>query len=437
MISENKKESLTLKTIHHLPVSKLLTAISVIFFSAEVYSQDSTVALSRLKQDSGKSEDTRLRLFRGKTQVDLIDIGRWIIEKHAGPRKDSSTVKAGQIYFSGFPYAQYTLQTGVAVSIGGNAAFYLSNDTAENISSIESSLNYSLKKQFFVPIELNIWTKGNKYNILANWNFSIFPQFTYGLGGFTTGDDGYRIDYNNLRLYQTVLKTTARNFYVGLGYDLDLFWNIQQVNLTADTITDWTKYGFSHNSKSSGPTLSVLYDGRRNAINPYPSNYASLVFRTNLKFLGSDNNWSSILVDLRKYIRLSESSNNILAFWSYNWFTITGNPPYLNLPNTASDEYSNLGRGYIQGRFRGKNLVYLESEYRFGITPNGLLGGVIFANAQSYTETTNNRFEKVLPGLGAGLRLKFNKFSKTNIALDYGFGIHGSSGIFANLGEVF
>jgi len=30
-----------------------------------------------------------------------------------------------------------------------------------------------------------------------------------------------------------------------------------------------------------------------------------------------------------------------------------------------------------------------------------------------------------------------NKFPRTNICLDYGFGLHGSQGIFANLGEVF
>ena len=127
----------------------------------------------------------------------------------------------------------------------------------------------------------------------------------------------------------------------------------------------------------------------------------------------------------------------MLAFWSYDWLTLDGKPPYLTLPTTAGDTYNNLGRGYIQGRYRGKNLVYLESEYRFGITSNGLIGGVVFANAQSFTEENNNRFEVISPGWGAGIRIKLNKFSKTNVCLDYGFGTHGSRGLFANLGEVF
>ena len=60
-----------------------------------------------------------------------------------------------------------------------------------------------------------------------------------------------------------------------------------------------------------------------------------------------------------------------------------GNPPYLDLPSTGWDSYNNTGRGYVQGRYRGKDLMYLESEYRFGITRNGLFGGVVFANAET------------------------------------------------------
>ena len=136
-------------------------------------------------------------------------------------------------------------------------------------------------------------------------------------------------------------------------------------------------------------------------------------------------------------MRFPAFSKNTLAFWTYDWFTLSGKPPYLNLPFTASDTYNNFGRGYIQGRFRGQNLLYCESEYRFGITKNGFFGGVVFLNAQSFSEPDTHRFKALLPGWGTGIRIKLNKFSRTNIAIDYGFGLHGSNGIFANLGEVF
>jgi hypothetical protein len=89
------------------------------------------------------------------------------------------------------------------------------------------------------------------------------------------------------------------------------------------------------------------------------------------------------------------------------------------------------------GRFRGKKFVYLESEYRYGILKNGLLSGVAFANVSSFSNWPSNQFNGVLPGGGIGIRVKINRHSDTNVALDYGFGIQGSRGLFFNVGEVF
>ena len=82
-------------------------------------------------------------------------------------------------------------------------------------------------------------------------------------------------------------------------------------------------------------------------------------------------------------------------------------------------------------------MLYLEAEYRFGLTPDGLLGGVVFANGESYTEMTTNRFEYLAPACGVGLRIKLDKFSKTNFCVDYGWGLNGNGGFQLNIGEVF
>jgi hypothetical protein len=120
-----------------------------------------------------------------------------------------------------------------------------------------------------------------------------------------------------------------------------------------------------------------------------------------------------------------------------DWLSQSGRPPDLMLPSIGWDETYNTGRGYIQGRYRGKNMVYFESEYRFGLSKSGLLGGVVFANLQCFSSDISNQYSNVFPGYGAGLRLKINKFSNTNICIDYGFGANNSRGFFINLGEVF
>jgi hypothetical protein len=168
------------------------------------------------------------------------------------------------------------------------------------------------------------------------------------------------------------------------------------------------------------------------------------VFRPNRQALGSTTNTEMLLLEGRAYVHPSRRSANVLAFWSYNALTLKENPPFLDLPSTGWDTSSNLGRGYIQGRFRGKNLLYLESEYRFGLTRSRLLGGVVFANAQAVSEDAQRpdepiakRYDKVAPAVGAGLRVNLNKVSHTNLGIDYARGIQGSSSLSFNVGEVF
>jgi hypothetical protein len=391
------------------------------------------------RDTAGKISDTgyRVHWFSGKQQVDLIDVGRSILLRHPKPRIDSAVKKPGHVYASLLPSAEYTLQTSFAIDIVGNLAFYTSSDPNQNISNIYLNTTITTKSQLLIPLQANIWSMKNKYNLITDWRYEKYPQDTYGLGGLTKDTDAYGIYFEYLRFYTTLLKTVAPDFYLGLGYNVDYFYNVREVNPPPGVTTDFQAYGLHPVSTSSGPTFNVLYDGRRNSINPEPGYYASLIYRPNFTFLGSDADWQSLQFDARAYKRFPANSGNILAFWTYDCFTLNGDPPYLLLPATASDTYSNSGRGYIQDRFRGKDMLYLESEYRFGILSNGLLGGVVFVNAQSFTEPTNHRFEAINPGWGAGLRIKLNKFSRTNICLDYGFGLHGSGGIFANLGEVF
>jgi hypothetical protein len=398
------------------------------------------VLIRTYSQDSTRPEPPapyRVHWFTGKDPVDLIDIGRSIVLRHPRPRLDTAVKTPGHLYGSLLPSAEYTLQTSFALDLVGNLAFYPSNEAKENLSNLYLNTTFTSKAQILIPLQGNIWSKGNKYNLLNDWRYEKYPQDTYGLGSLSKTSNDDPIDFSYLRFYTTLLKTIAPDFYVGFGYNVDYFYNVKETAPKPGTVTDFEKYGLTRTSLSSGPTFNILYDGRRNSINPEAGYYASLIYRPNFTIFGSDSNWQSLQVDARVYKHFPAGSKNIIAFWTFDQFTLKGNPPYLLLPSTASDTYSNMGRGYIQGRFRGKDQLYLESEYRFGITSNGLLGGVIFANAQSFTEPTTNRFEAINPGWGAGIRIKLNKFSRTNIAFDYGFGLNGSRGFFANLGEVF
>ena len=366
-------------------------------------------------------------------QKDLIDIVQKILDKKTSPEKRKLPKKAN---FSLIPYAGYTLSTGFVADISGNVGFYTSSTHNENYSIVAADLSYDTKSQKVFLTRSEIWTSGNNYKLVSDLRFEKYPTDTYGLGTFTTFATDNDVVYNYLRIYETVLKKITGDFYMGLGYNLDYHYNIISGGNLNNSVSDFEKYGQTSKSSSSGINIDFLFDNRKNPFNPIGGTYANILFRENPTFLGSNANWQSILFDFRKYFRLSPNSNSTFAVWSIMQFT-SGNVPYLDLPATGGDMYNNSGRGYAVGRFRGRNELYLEGEYRFGITRNGLLGAVIFANGESFSELKSNAFETIAPAAGTGIRIKLNKHSNSNICIDYGVGTGGSRGFFVNLGEVF
>jgi len=369
------------------------------------------------------------------SQKDVIDLLKKVFSVKRDTA-DSVIVKPGKILLAVVPAIGYAPQTGPTALLAANLSFYVSNPRNTKLSTIVLSQNYSLRNQIMIPIVTNIWTPHNKLNLLGDWRYYKYPTFTYGLGDHTTLANADLINYNYIKIHQQALKKIARHFYIGLGYGLDYHFNIRQEGDSTSSNFDQYNKGAS-TTISSGALVNLLHDSRNNINNPDEGTYASLKYHPCFKFLGSDNNWQSIVGDFRKYIKLSPKGNHVLAFWSLNWFTFGGKVPYFDLPSTGWDTYSNSGRGYVQGRFRGGNMLYLETEYRFNITKNGLFGGVVFTNAQSVSDWPGNKFKTIYPAAGTGIRIKVNKYSKVNFDIDYAVGVGGSQGLYFNLSELF
>ncbi len=369
-------------------------------------------------------------------QRDMIDMAMLILHKDISKRLDTTNGIGMRLRLSASPIIEYTISTGFTAGIAAGGAFVTSLKQQTNTSSFLFAVKYTQKKQFLLPIQSSVWTPGNKFNFIGDWRYLNYPQDTWGIGGETTDADKNMVSYKYLRLYELCLRQIVKNFYVGGGYQLDYHWEIAQSGVLPGEVTDFDKYGYSNHSVSSGIVLDVQYDSRKNPINPDGgSMYANFKFIQNSSLLGSDTPWNAVQIDIRKYFALRHHS--VLAFWFYSVLTTSGNPPYLDLPGTGTDSYNNTARGYVQQRYIGKKYIDLESELRFPITKNGLLGGVVFASAGSVSEFDSNTFQTIFPSFGAGLRIKFNKFSKTNVCVDYGFGIKDSHGFEGNLGEVF
>jgi outer membrane protein assembly factor BamA len=317
-----------------------------------------------------------------------------------------------------------------------NAAFTLGHEDSTNVSSIYFLPYTDFAENIGFGVKINLWTPENNWNFPAEFRISSLNQYSYGLGSGTEKNDQFKLKYNNVRLYFSANRRVINHIYAGLGLNYDRYYDVNSVDAPTSP-NDFEKYGVGTDktSFSTGLTFNALYDDRRNSINPANGHYVSIVYRTNPSFLKNDSRWNSLYVDYRQYISIDPNKRKIFALWAFYWGSY-GDVPYFNLPGTQLEFGTRSGRGFPQARFRGKHMLYFESEYRFDITDNGLFGAVVFANFQSLTEPVSNDFKYINPAIGVGARIKFNKESATNLTLDFGVGKE-SFNVYIGLGEFF
>ncbi|MFI5139400.1 MAG: hypothetical protein ACHQIM_16375 [Sphingobacteriales bacterium] len=378
------------------------------------------------------AKDTIISNKKGVTQIDVTDVLEDVFKIKHKATVDSVTTKPT---ISIIPALGYSLVSRLGVVLSGNMAFR--TGPKSRISTIVASTSYTQNRQYTLPVQTSIWSKDNVYNYVGQYRFYKYPQSTFGLGSSSNIKNEDPMDYSYFQFNETVLRHITGNLYAGLGYVFDDHWNVSEKGNPNGTLSDYAAYGKLAHSIASGFTLTSSFDSRDNSLNPLKGGYGFVQFRTNFRFMGSTSSWQSLIIDLRKYYRFPEGSDNVIALWSYDWLVLSGKPAYVDLPGNQWDPSSATGRGYIQGRFRGAQMVYLEGEYRYKITPDGLLGGVFFINLESFSAGPGTRLQGIQPGFGPGLRIKLNTISRTNVTLDYGFGRQGSNGLFIDVGEAF
>jgi hypothetical protein len=368
---------------------------------------------------------------------DLIDVFKTTF-KYSPQRIQKRGRK--KVYFSLIPTSSSVPGGGKALITSTSAAFYLGSRRNTALSSVTFVPYLNFKGRYSLGFRNNIYTNKNKWNIQGDTRFSLYPEYVYGTNRTNNQNERLLVTYKYIRFYQTLLKQLKPYLLAGAGYNLDYHMNIQSIGDTIG-LGKFLNYphgtGTNKNSFSSGITFNLLYDSRNNSLNPLPGAYVNFIYRVNPYFLGNgDNTWKSIYLDGRKYIDLLGKRRRVLALWSYVWSALNNNVPYLDLPAIGYEPYQRSGRGIEQNRYRGKNLVYLEGEYRSDLRDDGLLGYVVFANFNATSGPGDGKFTGLHPAVGTGLRVKFNKRSNTNIAIDYGLS-NGHSALTINLGEAF
>ncbi|WP_057831820.1 BamA/TamA family outer membrane protein [Colwellia sp. TT2012] len=387
----------------------------------------------------------------------------------------NSGLEANKLYLTPIPVIGYNPANGTIYGVGASASYYFGDPKTTKVSNMIAGLAKTSLGQSIFLFKSTGFTANNDWALLGDWRYLDTSQPTYGLG---TGPDSSKLvtsgqefefdgdifsgtydktqmmEFKYYRFYETALKRIHGDWYVGLGYHLDLYKDIQDnmldLNAEEKVITSHYSYsqlnGFDPTGYTlSGLSLNVMFDSRDNAINPAKGQYALATYRYNAEFLGSDQKSSSLWLEYRKFHNLTPGKKypDVLAFWAYGNFITSGDVPYMTLPATGYDQYARSGTGYVQGRFRGQDYAYVGVEYRkhlFNMWWDVPVGGVVQVNASTASATGLNDInlgQYIKPGYGIGLRFMLDKKTGTNVGIDFGRGADGASAMYVRLNENF
>jgi hypothetical protein len=354
-------------------------------------------------------------------QVDVPDLIRTLLKRPAVSTNQSPDTVETSI----LPTVSYNPAFGFGLGAVYSASSRRAGETS-GVSSVQASAAFTTQKQLLTAVRADIGSRNDRWRLLGDARFYKGLQRTYGLGSDTPEEPSVLLDYYLARTYATFYRSVAGPLRLGAGYHLDYYAGIKPNDREEIDGAGTT---------ASGVSANALIDTRDNALNASRGVYARASYYAFPESLGSDSSWQASQFEGRAYAALPSARRQILAFWAMAWLTESGEPPYFNLPSVGWDTYGRSARGYAAGRFRGRDWIYTEAEYRVDLLRNGFMGAVGFINTSRLSDE-NGVYGSWAPGGGGGLRFKLNKRHGTNIAMDVGFG-RGSNGIWFGLNEAF
>jgi hypothetical protein len=333
----------------------------------------------------------------------------------------------------------------------------LGNDPNTLFSVAATSASITTKGILYFYVNHNLFTPGNKYNFQGNIVVAktVTPDYGFGIGrGFKGGSAAdsvladpthkvYPIHSYYFNVREKVYKKVADNLFLGTGMSFEIRRSITDndtVNNATPSSVYNNRHGFPQDRYSAnGFLFNLEYITRDNPDRAYKGIYFDAGIRVNQTWIGSTRNSVQLTSDFRKYFSLSAAyPETVLAFWNWGSYLVAGDIPFLELPGTGRDGTFRSGRGYTTQYFKGTRFNDTEAEFRFPILTNKFISGVVFGNLQTGNDARGTRiFQQFQPGYGGGLRVLFNKATRTNLALDYAFGKFGNKGFFLNLNEAF
>lgn len=342
---------------------------------------------------------------------------------------DTSDIRKPQFLI--YPTVAYAPETSWEFGLSTVFVFYANRDTTNRLSEVNAFTFITLEQQYGLWFDHALYSQDNNWFSLGRLRFQSFPLLYFGIGMETPEEHVAQVNANLIQIKERVLRKIGGALYGGLEVD---YQNISSVNFIPHN-TEFNQYPLgSKGSSNLGLGAGILYDTRHNILNVRHGFFSELAF---LRYDGawdSDFTFTSVISDTRMYRPMNK--RDVLALQLLGQFNV-GSTPFNQLAMLGGES---IMRGYYSGRYRDKNQIAMQAEYRLlplPLTFTKRFGAAVFAGAGTvFNDHTEVVLKKFVWSAGGGLR--FLLFPKKDIftRFDVAFTEEGR-GFYIFIGEAF
>ncbi|QRO00054.1 BamA/TamA family outer membrane protein [Archangium violaceum] len=329
--------------------------------------------------------------------------------------------------FSVVPFVLPAYQPETSFLLGGAASFVYQPPVASGRreSQVLLSAAASVRGQFTLLLQPDVYFLDDRLNLTATASVARFPDRFFGMGANTRAEDVEEFTPIFLELELSPKWRVAPRLYLGptLRHQYVRITQMEEDGALR-TMTG------AHGGGTLQLGLMALYDSRDNTLNPTTGFLMRLNLRRASADWGSDYTFDLLRLDARRYITLPWGQRHVLAMQGLVELR-RGEPPFYDTGRLGGME---LGRGYLEGRFRERQHLAAQVEYRAPLFWR--LGAVAFASAATVARSLGGpETWELKPAGGVGLRLAPLADVPVNIRLDVAYGTE--LGFYLNVGEAF
>ncbi len=318
------------------------------------------------------------------------------------------------------PIAFYTQETSLAFGGMLVRAFRWPGDGADaRPSSVIGVGFYTLRSQYNLAVSPSLYLRGGRYLLRFSAAFNEWPSTFWGVGTDVSDDEEEDFTRRTVSLEAAFLRRLWGPLRAGPAVDLS-FTTISEVE--PGGFLDRQAFRGSRGGDVVGAGGLVEWDSRDREFWPTSGAYHTLRgVRYASRPLG-EFPFTRITVDLRGFV--SPWRDHVLAVQVTGAFT-RGRPPFFRLAEMGGPV--NM-RGLYEGRFRDRNLLTAQVEYRVPL--GARFAGVLFAGAGEVAPSVRGfGLGGILVSGGAGLRFALDPENRMNLRLDVGVSRFGAAPI--------